>query len=82
MPLTSRTRKYLCSRSCKEVIDFFVDINGAREILWAADLGFDKVITVHSCRNRRRRHSGRHELEQCHLRNIVGLLESPKHNTP
>ncbi|KAF8954574.1 hypothetical protein BDZ97DRAFT_1864540, partial [Flammula alnicola] len=56
-----------CGSSCQEVVDLLVDRDGASEILDAANLGLDQVVTVDGGGDGGGVHSSGHELEQGHL---------------
>lgn len=57
----------LCTSRGEEVVDFLVDADCPRKIFLATDLGLDQMVAVHRGRVRNRRHTRRHELEDCHL---------------
>ena len=57
----------LGARGRQEVVDLFVDILSTSEVLFAADLSLDQMVTVDGGWRCHRRHAGRHELEDGHL---------------
>jgi hypothetical protein len=61
------TNVVLCARCRQEVVNFLVDVLGAGQILLAANLGLDKMVTVDGGGSRNRGHASRHELKNGHL---------------
>lgn len=61
------TNVVLCTRCRQEIVHFLIDIYGTSEILFAADLGLDQVVTVHCCWRSYCIHLSRHELQDSHL---------------
>ena len=57
----------LGARCSQEIVDLLVDVHSACKILWSANLCFNQMVTVDSCRIRNGGHAGGHELENCHL---------------
>lgn len=68
------TNVVLCAGGGQEVVDFLVDVLCAGQILLSADLGLDEMVAVDGGGCGDRRHAGRHELEDGHLRG--GILAS------
>ena len=58
---------HLGGSSRQEVVNFPVDVYGALQVLDAADLGLDKMVTVNGGRNSSSVHACGHELENGHL---------------
>ena len=51
----------------EEIVHFLVDVNGALEVLFSADLGLDQMITVDRGGDGCLRETRGHELENGHL---------------
>lgn len=51
----------------EEVINFFIDVDGAFKILDTTDLGLNQMVAVYGGGDCSGVHTSRHELEQGHL---------------
>jgi hypothetical protein len=51
----------------QKVVNLLIRLDGASEVLCAADLGLDKVITMDGGGDSSGGHSGGHELQEGHL---------------
>lgn len=61
------TNVVLGSGGGKEIVDLLVDVNGTGQILGAADLSLNQMVTVDGGGGGNRGHTSRHELENGHL---------------
>ncbi len=55
-------RTYFCGRGREEVVDLLVDVDGASQVLLAADLSLNEMVAMDGRRDGRCWHASGHEL--------------------